>query len=171
MFKLIVLVLAHRLPSNGIHHPSSPPLQHLTQWGSGELPGLSAENTGWVDLYNPVLPWQLYRLPVVCISDYNFLRAVPASSKGSCRAPHPVPHAHKQPHLARCARPLWVQQLTFGAPLRARSLTPAMAALPSTDIDPETKRDPWVQRCSLPKESSFQNVPEKPPSCFRIPLD
>lgn len=41
MFKLIVLVLAHRLPSNGIHHLSSPPLQHLTQWGSGE-------RLGWV---------------------------------------------------------------------------------------------------------------------------
>lgn len=39
MFKLIVLVLAHRLPSNGIRPP--PPPQHLTQWGSGE-------RLGWV---------------------------------------------------------------------------------------------------------------------------
>lgn len=72
---------------------------------------------------------------VYCIADVNFSRSALAPSCGILLPPC------GQAHFAHRAEPQGTWKLTFGAPLGARGLTPAMAALPSTDIDPKTKQD------------------------------
>ena len=99
---------------------------------------------------------------VDCTAGINFLRAALASSD----APYGVPTR------MWAAGELGTWTLTFGAPLGAGGLTPAMTALSTTDIDPETKQDPWVQQQqhSLPENPRLQGTPASPASCFHLPL-